>query len=247
MHDGEATAARNGGATRDDDAPRLCSRVAERVRNDILSGAIAAGVRLNEVHLSRALCVSRTPVRAALHALAAEGLLDYERNRGFRVRSYSPDAVADAYEIRASLEGLACRFAAERGLTADDRGAIEDALARGDAVVEAFEGGAAQEARYREANVAFHEAVLGASRNRMLIDMIRLTFARPGAPHRAIVAFSHREVRRRHDDHHRIYEAIRAGDGWRAELLMREHVTSVKSSRLDEIRGAGARRPTGGG
>lgn len=211
--------------------------VAERVRNAILSGEIAPGTRLNEVHLSRALAVSRTPVRAALHALAAEGLVDYEKNRGFRVRTYSSNAIADAYEIRASLEGLACRFAAERGLSDEDRTAIEDALAHGDAVVEAFAGDAAQEARYREANVAFHEAVLAASQNRMLIDMIRLTFARPGAPHRAIVAFSHREVRRRHDDHHRIYEAIRAGDGWRAELLMREHVTSVKSSRLDEIRG----------
>lgn len=236
MRDEDAPPAGGTSAKRDEDASRSLS-VAEQVRNDILSGAISAGVRLNEVHLSRALSVSRTPVRAALHALAAEGLLDYERNRGFRVRSYSPDAIADAYEIRASLEGLACRFAAERGLTADDRHAIEDALARGDAVVEAFDGGAAQEARYRGANVAFHEAVLGASHNRMLIDMIRLTFARPGAPHRAIVAFSHREVRRRHDDHHRIYEAIRGGDGWRAELLMREHVTSVKSSRLGALRG----------
>lgn len=236
MLDAEAAARGTTGGKRGGDAPRSLS-VAEEVRNAILSGEIAAGVRLNEVHLSRALSVSRTPVRAALHALAAEGLLDYERNRGFRVRAYSSDAIADAYEIRASLEGLACRFAAERGLTPEDRAAIEEALARGDAVVDAFEGGPAQEARYREANVAFHEAVLAASRNRMLIDMIRLTFARPGAPHRAIVAFSQREVRRRHDDHHRIYEAIRAGDGWRAELLMREHVTSVKSSRLHEMQG----------
>jgi DNA-binding GntR family transcriptional regulator len=40
----------------------------------------------------------------------------------------------------------------------------------------------------------------------------------------------HRTQRRRHDDHHRIYEAIIAGEPWRAEWLMREHVSSVKGS-----------------
>jgi GntR family transcriptional regulator of vanillate catabolism len=47
---------------------------------------------------------------------------------------------------------------------------------------------------------------------------------------RNIVAFEHRDVRRRHDDHHRIYEAICAREPWRAEFLMREHVAGVKTS-----------------
>jgi GntR family transcriptional regulator of vanillate catabolism len=37
-------------------------------------------------------------------------------------------------------------------------------------------------------------------------------------------------VRRRHDDHHRIFEAIIGREPWRAEMLMRDHVASVKSS-----------------
>src|SRR3954471_18017327 len=93
-------------------APRSIS-AADRVRESILTGQFAPGERINEVHLSRALGVSRTPTRAALHALAAEGLVDYAHNRGFTVREFPMQAVLDAYQIRASLEGLACRLASE--------------------------------------------------------------------------------------------------------------------------------------
>jgi GntR family transcriptional regulator of vanillate catabolism len=60
--------------------------------------------------------------------------------------------------------------------------------------------------------------------------MIRICHHVPVSSSRNIVAFEHRDVRRRHDDHHRIYEAIIAREPWRAEMLMREHVSSVKAS-----------------
>src|ERR1700719_4877238 len=90
--------------------------VMDQIREAVLNGSVAAGERLNEVQLSKTLAVSRTPVRAALQALAGEGLLDYAPNRGFTVREFPLDASVGAYEIRASLEGVAARFAAERGL-----------------------------------------------------------------------------------------------------------------------------------
>jgi GntR family transcriptional regulator of vanillate catabolism len=49
------------------------------------------------------------------------------------------------------------------------------------------------------------------------------------------VAFEYRDVRRRHDDHHRIYEAIVAQEPWRAEMLMREHVSSIKTSLIRSL------------
>lgn len=211
--------------------------VADKVREAILSGDLPPDERVNEVHLSRRLGVSRTPTRAALHALAAEGLLDYERNRGFTVRAYSTAEISDAYEIRAVLEGLACRFAAERGIESPERDLMEKALVQGDVIVAGFQENPSRIDEYREVNVSFHDAIIASSRNRMLADIIKLTFARPGATHRNIVSFTHPEVRRRHDDHHRIFEALISGDAWRAELLMREHVTSVKSSRLQTLPG----------
>jgi GntR family transcriptional regulator of vanillate catabolism len=208
-------------------------QVADRLRESILSGEIPPGERVNEVQLSQRLGVSRTPTRAALHALAAEGLLDYETNRGFTVREYSPQNVSEGYEIRAVLEGLACRLAATRPPDASVTALFEDALALGDEVVAGFDGTTAQMEAYRQSNVLFHTAVIKAADNQMLEDTLRLALARPATSLRNIVSFSENPVRRRHDDHHRIYDAIRAGDGWRAELLMREHVTSVKYNELE--------------
>src|SRR6056297_3289828 len=113
-------------------------QVADQLRESILSGEIPPGERVNEVQLSQRLGVSRTPTRAALHALAAEGLLSYETNRGFTVRAYSAETIAEAYEIRAVLEGLACRMAAARTLDERQIARFEAALSDGDAVVEAF-------------------------------------------------------------------------------------------------------------
>ncbi len=207
-------------------APRSISS-ADRVRESILNGQFAPGERINEVHLSRALGVSRTPTRAALHALAAEGLVDYAHNRGFTVRDFPLQAVLDAYQIRASLEGLACRFAAERGLGDEPRAAMEQALRDGDEILknEALHEG--ELVAYRAMNVMFHDAILAAAQNRMLMEAVRLTLNMPGSTHRRIVSFNHDDVRRRHDDHHRLYQLIAAGEGWRAELLMREHVIGL--------------------
>src|SRR5690242_5084795 len=84
---------------------RSALSVTDRLREAILGGEIATGVRLNEVRLSQMMEVSRTPVRAALQALAGEGLLDYVPNRGFLVRTFPLSEIVDAYEIRAQLEG----------------------------------------------------------------------------------------------------------------------------------------------
>src|SRR5258708_15446758 len=209
--------------------------VTDQIREAILGGSIGAGERLNEVRLSKTLAVSRTPVRAALQALAGEGLLDYAPNRGFTVREFPLDAIVDAYEIRASLEGVAARFAAERGLSPDEKATIERSLRDGDRLLErgSFETG--DLTIYRDINGDFHDTLLAAARNRMLAEMIPICHHVPLSSSRNIVAFEHRDVRRRHDDHHRIYEAIIAREPWRAEMLMRCHVSSVKASLVKSL------------
>ncbi len=204
--------------------------VADRIRSAILSGDFAPGEKLREVHLSETLGVSRTPIRSALQALAAEGLLDYAPNRGYAVRSFQTAEIVDAYEIRAIMEALAARFAAERGLGDTERATIEAALAEGDRLL--AKGSLVDEDRvtYGAINFAFHDAIHAAARCRMLGEMIRLCQSVAPSSHRNIVAFEFDDVRRRHDDHHRIYDAILARDSYRAEILMREHVASVRSS-----------------
>src|ERR1700720_2270260 len=204
--------------------------VMDLIREAILGGTVNAGERLNEVQLSKTLAVSRTPVRAALQALAGEGLLDYAPNRGFTVREFPLPAIVDAYDIRAALEGVAARFAAERGLRPEEKALIERSLAAGDRLLERGSFEAGDLTIYRGINGDFHDTLLAAARNRMLGEMIRICHHVPVSSARNIVAFEHRDVRRRHDDHHRIYEAIIAREPWRAEELMRGHAYSGEAS-----------------
>jgi GntR family transcriptional regulator of vanillate catabolism len=125
---------------------------------------------------------------------------------------------------------VAARFAAERGLGPEPKAVIERRLAAGDGLLERGSFEASDLTIYRGINGDFHDTVLAASRNRMLGEMIQTCHRVPVSSSRNIVAFDHRDVRRRHDEHHRIYEAIIAGEPWRAEWLMREHVSSVKGS-----------------
>ena len=222
--------------------------IMEELREAILNGDYEAGRRLNEVHISQALSVSRTPVRAALQALAGEGLLDYAPNRGFTVRAFQLDEIVGAYDIRATLEGVAARFAAQHGLEARDRSAIESSLSDGDKLLRRGSFRAGDLSTYRVVNGTFHDSILNAARNRMLGEMIRICHHVPISSSRNIVAFEYHDVRRRHDDHHRIYEAILARDPWQAETLMRTHVSTIKVSlvsSLQESQAEGIQHETG--
>jgi DNA-binding GntR family transcriptional regulator len=92
---------------------------AERLRTLIVEGVLAPGARLNERELSEQLGLSRTPLREAFRLLAAEGLLLQLPNRGVQVVALSPEDVRHAFEVMASLEGLAGELAAARVTDAD--------------------------------------------------------------------------------------------------------------------------------
>ncbi|GEP55256.1 GntR family transcriptional regulator [Reyranella soli] len=92
---------------------------AERLRTLIIEGALAPGARLNERELSEQLGVSRTPLREAFRMLAADGLLVQLPNRGAQVVALSREDVRHAFEVMASLEGLAGELAAARVTDAD--------------------------------------------------------------------------------------------------------------------------------
>ena len=210
--------------------PTRSASVAEQLRTAILSGAFQPGERLQEVRLSQRLQVSRTPVRLALQALAGDGLLEHAPNRGYSVRAFDRTELLHAFEVRAALEGLAARFTAERGLDPAERAGLERILAEGDALLM---GGALSETSrpaYTRINAAFHETLHSASRSRMVGEMLRLSQQVLLSSHRQVVAFEHGKVRRRHDDHHRIFEAVLLRDAGRAESLMRDHVASIRAA-----------------
>lgn len=186
--------------------------------------AFAPGERLYEVPLAKRLSVSRTPVRAALTALAQEGLLVYRPQRGYVVRSFGLKDVLDAYRVRAHLEGLASRLAAEAGLAPPSEAALRDALAEGDRILRLGYLRDEDNEAWRAMNDTFHQTILAASDNASLIDVTRRTLAVPFASTRVVHWHDYEAVKTSHYLHHAILKAIRRREPDRAEALMREHI-----------------------
>lgn len=76
------------------------------LRKWIISGTIPLGYRLNEVHLSKALNISRTPIRDAIKQLTFEGLLESKPHMGTIVKTITKHDVLEVYQLRVALETL---------------------------------------------------------------------------------------------------------------------------------------------
>lgn len=218
-------------------APTQSISVADRIRSAVLSGDFGPGARLHEMRLSELLGVSRTPIRSALQTLASEGLLEYAPNRGYSVRTFQIPEIVDAYDIRANLEAMTARFAAERGLGDEQRRTIETALARGDALLKKTALTDLDRIEFGDINFAIHNTIHEAARCRILVEMIRLCERVPQSSLNNIVAFEFINIVHRHDDHHKIYDAILSRDAHRAEIQMREHVSSIKTGLVRSLTG----------
>jgi DNA-binding GntR family transcriptional regulator len=88
--------------------------IAESLREAIQSGALADGAELNQVAIAAHFGVSRVPVREAMRALQAEGLIDSQAHRRAVVRGLSLDRLLETYDMRALIEGHLVEVATER-------------------------------------------------------------------------------------------------------------------------------------
>lgn len=131
----------------------------DRLREMIVDGSLVPGERINEVALSTALGVSRTPIREALKVLGAEGIVKQVQNRGTIVSKPSVQELVDDFQLLASLEGLAGELAAAK-ITEPELDAIRR-LQRD--MAEAFSRSDLPE--YFRLNQAIHGAILSAARN----------------------------------------------------------------------------------
>jgi GntR family transcriptional regulator of vanillate catabolism len=197
------------------------------VRELVLDGELSPGDRVPEIALAQRLGVSRTPLRIALTTLAHEGLLESLRGGGFVVRSFTRADIADAIELRGVLEGLAARLAAERLRSHADAGRLAEVTARLGEVVDDLSSESL--ARYVELNDAFHcELVTLAGSEvveRAIANVVVLPFASPGAfvASQAVLPRSRDILVVAQHQHRALLDAVRAGQGARAEEIAREH------------------------
>lgn len=203
----------------------LSQQVTDTLRNWVLHGRFKAGERIEEIPTALEMGVSRTPVRAALAALANEGLIDHQPKRGYLVREFELETIVAAYEVRAALEGLACKRAAERGLSEAQAQTLRECLSDGDKILSKGVLLPEDHEPYQKINVTLHNTFLEASCNPWLGRFAEQAHNIPYASDRLVLwDVEHAVILRSHGDHHRIVEAVLARDCTRAEQLMREHV-----------------------
>ena len=104
----------------------LREQAARLVKRELLSGAVEAGSILSANALSKELGISNSPMREALMDLAAQGLLEVVKNRGFRVYSMTRSDLRDVREMRSILEVAAIERLALRGMSEPERARAHD-------------------------------------------------------------------------------------------------------------------------
>ena len=199
------------------------------VRRQILSGALQPGEKISEVGIAGELDVSRTPARTALAALEAEGLIEKRDGRGYTVRSISAADVANAIAVRATLEALAAKTMAERGLDERSEEALMNAIHTTEQMLETDETGIDHMGLYQEANVLFHETIMHNCGNDVIAHAYERIAFLPLAALGTLVfdpANTKREKMRLtvgHSQHVIIFDALKKRDASRAEAMMHEH------------------------
>lgn len=188
---------------------------ADAIRERILAGEFAPGARLAEGPLSEEMGISRMPVREALRALAAEGIVTLEPRRGASVTLYSEAQVQELVEVRATLEALNARLAAKRHDPAQFA-ELRRILADDARITEKTDL-----ARIQAANNRFHETLESIAANSVLTNIVR------SLRDRTAVIFaqqSRQRVRGSWEEHAGIVRAIISGDADLAALLASRHV-----------------------
>jgi DNA-binding GntR family transcriptional regulator len=190
--------------------------VAALIREQIITGELAAGEQLRQRDLAQRFQVSQTPVREAMRRLESEGLVIGDTHRGFTVVEPDDGPVEENFQIRAALESLGASLAARK---IDAAG-----LARLKELNDQMRALDDSDPRYAGLNREFHFTVYEYARSPLLLSLMRLLWASLQAvpKHRGPkVARTHAESARQHDA---IVAALRAGDPAAAAAGTYQHI-----------------------
>jgi len=177
-------------------------------------------IRLDERQLASELGISRTPVREAMAQLEREGFVRAVPRRGVYVVRKTRREVIELITAWAALESMAARL-----ITAH---ASDEEIASLRKMFAMFENGRlhARLDEYSEVNIGFHQAIIGMSRNSVLIALAENLFTHMRMIRRKTIG-EHDRADRSIRDHMTIIEALEARDTKRAEDLVRDHALGL--------------------
>jgi len=204
-------------ATAQSDASLLIKQsLAAKLREEIIAGHLAPGQRIIEGYWARKFGVAQTSVREAINLLISEGFATKASGRSARVTSYTEADIAQIYELRGALEGLAARLTTQ---SQPDLEPLDTALRE---LRKATKGGDIR--RLIETDLNFHLRLCELSGNRFLYAQIRTLLIPLFAFVAMRVVQSHQTAQAWESDldrHKRIIELIREGDALAAEFAVR--------------------------
>jgi len=203
--------------------------VRHQIEAMIVNGQFEANSRINELRLAQQLGVSRAPVREALRALAAIGLLQYVPNKGLFVRQMDEEELREVAEARAYTFASICYVVAKR-VTDSQVVELKRLVAEMQEIADRRDVSA-----YYPVNVAFHTALCEMCGNRRLASTYQ-SLARDlhVQRFRALSVGDNLGVSNR--EHAAIVDAIEARDPLRAFVAGRAHVLTGYHNRIQRER-----------
>ncbi len=195
-----------------------------QLRKDIVEGLIPSGSKLSETELSTKYTVSRAVIREAINRLESCHLVERKANVGARVVSLTLEGLAELYQVRESLEGMAARLAAVNMSDAE----IADLHDLLNAHLETVQTG---ETYYQEAgDLDFHYRIILGSKNSQLVSMLIDSIYHLIRMYRVQLGMAGPRVTTAFDEHKHIAQAISNRDAELAEILMRRHILYTKNT-----------------
>ena len=191
-----------------------------RIRDLIVSLELAPGAIVSERELMERLGLGRTPVREALRTLAQEKLVEVYPRRGIFVSSVNARDLASLSEVRAVLEAHAARLAADRA-TDEERAQATELIAELDRPADPRALIDLDQRIHRHVYRCAHNRFLEETLEEYYVLTLRIWFLALDR-----VARLDEAVR----EHRELMEAIRDGDGGRAEEAMRRHVRGFEQA-----------------
>ena len=207
----------------------LGTQVFEQVKGMILGGKIPPGRRIIENEVADSMGISRTPVREAVHRLAAEGFLNPLPKGGYAVRGLTLSGVEETFDIRSTLESFAAFLAAKR-FADEELLPLEEKINEFQRCLDANDL-----SKLTPINTDFHELLYALSRSPRLIKMIH-DLRDDIFLLRKVMLNSADMARLSNKDHREMLRAMKKRDSGKVEKLVKKHILRGKEFVLREYK-----------
>ncbi len=184
----------------------------------IVNGSMVPGQRLDEMVLAKKYGVSRTPVREAIRALIAIGLVQNTGKQGSQVAKLSISMLIEMFELMAVLEGMCAQLAARRAT----KNQLFEMQKTHELLEKTFEKGTHKE--FYNVNLQFHDLLYNASHTQYLAEET-LRLRRRLSPYRMRVTFQPGRMNSTLEEHNKILIAIKKGE---SELAKNEAISHLR-------------------